>query len=342
MNILVVKDDKPGHYNQTEGIILSLKEIYPHLTVEYIEIEIRSKASRKLLRMLLNNFVTFFKKDSSLKYIKYFYKKFNLPRNKPDLILSTGGNTANLNAWLAKVYNARNILNGKLRGLREELFTKITTVIDLGYKNQIVIEVAPNTITSEQLETESKDFLETHNLNGEFYGLLVGGDGAGYIYDDKFYDELIGFVISTSETNKIKWLITTSRRTPLLIERKLKKSLEKNYAYFVEYNEKPEKVLLSFLGLSKAVFVTEESSSMISEAISARKPVYTLSLEAAHPDSNYQKILQKFLIQKWIKRIDIFRLEDFEVRLEDFETIKDDTYIKISKKIEVQLVEEVL
>ena len=28
MNILVVKDDKPGHYNQTEGLVLILKEIY--------------------------------------------------------------------------------------------------------------------------------------------------------------------------------------------------------------------------------------------------------------------------------------------------------------------------
>ncbi|WP_309498461.1 ELM1/GtrOC1 family putative glycosyltransferase [Sulfurovum sp.] len=342
MNVLVVKDDKPGHYNQTEGILLSLKEIYPHMTVEYIDVEIKSKISRKLLRVLLNHFVAFFEKDSSLKYIKYFYKKFNLPQNKPNLIISTGGNTANLNAWFAKVYNAKNILNGKLRGLGEELFTKITTVIDLGYKNQIIIDAAPNTITSERLETESKNFLETHNLNGEFYSLLLGGDGAGYLYDDHFYDELIGFVINTSENNKIKWLISTSRRTPLSIEKKLKKSLENYYAYFVAYNIKPEKVLLPFLGASKAVFVTEESSSMISEAISAQKPVYTLRPKEAKPDSNYQNILQKFLIKKRIKRIDIFGLEDFEVQLEDFETIEDDTYIKISKKIKAHLAEEAL
>lgn len=334
MNILVVKDDKPGHYNQTEGILLSLKEIYPHMTVEYIEIEIRSKASRKLLRMLLNNFVTFFKKDSSLKYIKYFYKKFNLPQNKPDLILSTGGNTANLNAWLARVYNAKNILNGKLRGLREELFTKITTVIDLGYKNQIVIDVAPNTITSEQLEVEAKNFLETHTLNGEFYSLLVGGDGAGYHYDDKFYDELICFVISTSENNKIKWLITTSRRTPLLVEEKLKQSLKNYYAYFVAYNEKPEKVLLPFLGSSKAVFVTEESSSMISEAISARKPVYTLGSSSAKPDENYQNILQKFVSQKRIQRIEIDRFDLWKLDFNKFEITQDDSYLEIAKKLQ--------
>lgn len=333
MNILIIKDDKPGHYNQTEGMLLSLQEIYPEMTVEYSEIEIRSKLSRKLLRILLNNTTTFFTNASALKFIHYFYKKFDLPKHNPDLIISTGGNTANLNAWFAKAYNAKNILNGKLRGLDEELFTNITTVIDLGYKNQIVIDVAPNTITSEKLEIESKNFLETHNLNGEFYSLLVGGNGAGYIYDDRFYEELINFVIKTSDTNKIKWLITTSRRTPLKIEEKLRERLENYCAYFVAYNKKSEKVLLPFLGLSKAVFVTEESSSMISEGISSQKPIYTLSGKDAHPDSNYQKILQKFLISKRIKRIKISQLEDFEIQLEDFEMMADDSYVEIAKKI---------
>lgn len=337
MNILVIKDDKPGHYNQTEGILLSLKEIYPHMTVEYIDIEIRSKVSRKLLRVLLNNFVTFFQKGSSLKYIKYFYKEFTLPRKKPDLIISTGGNTANLNAWFAKVYNARNILNGRLRGIREELFTKITTVLDLGYKNQIVLDVAPNTITSEKLETESHSFLKIHHLNGVFYSLLIGGNGAGYIYDDKFYEALIDFVIRVSKNDKIKWLITTSRRTPLKIEEKLRKRLEEHCAYFVAYNEKPEKVLLPFLGSSKVVFVTEESSSMISEGISSQRPIYTLSPEEAYPDSNYQKILQKFFLKKSIKRIEILQFQDFKVHLEDFNTIETDSYVEIAKRIKEYL-----
>mgnify|MGYP000668023675 CR=1 FL=1 len=35
-------------------------------------------------------------------------------------------------------YDSKNLLNGALRGLKEELFTYVTTVIDLGYKNQII------------------------------------------------------------------------------------------------------------------------------------------------------------------------------------------------------------
>ena len=308
MRVLFLKDDKPGHYNQTEGLLLYLREIFPNLEVEYIEVEIKSKFSRKILRYLLNNFSSFFEKKSRLKYISFFYKKFELPKKNPDLIISTGGNVSNINAWFAKTYSCKNILNGALRGLKEELFTYVTTVIDLGYKNQIILDVAPSLITKEKLELSANKFLEEKNLLKDtiYYCLLIGGDGAGYKYDDKFYDDLIAFVKNLSKEKNIKWLITTSRRTPEKIEEKLKNNLKDFCAYFVDYNKNPQKVMLAFLGLSEKVFVTEESSSMISEAISSGKNVFTLGNEYSNTDENYKKILEKFVKNNFIKRIYIY------------------------------------
>ena len=307
MKLLVIKDDKPGHYNQTDGLVLYLKEIYNDLEVEYIQIEIKSKLTRKILRFLLNTFSDFFQ-ENSLKYLSFFYKTFDIPKNKPDLIISTGGNTSNLNAWFAKVYKCKNILNGALRGLKEELFTNITTVIDLGYKNQIILDVAPNTITKEKLLEKSEEFLKLNNLdiNQKYYTLLIGGNGAGYKYDNKFYDDLIKFVKKVSKEKNIKWLITTSRRTPVEIENKLEDKLKGFYTYFVAYNKKEEKILLPFLGLSDVIFVTEESSSMISEAISSSKEVFTIGNEYSNTDENYKSILEKFESNN-----QIIRLKDF-------------------------------
>lgn len=307
MNILVIKDDKPGHYNQTEGLVLILKEVYSNSNIEHIDIEIKNKISRKILRFLLNRFPKLFKDIKSFRYLKYFYKKFSIPKIKPDLIISTGGNTSNLNAWLSLAYDSKNLLNGALRGLKEELFTYVTTVIDLGYKNQIILDVAPNTITKEKLLEKSIKFSKLHNLdmNQKYYSLLIGGDGAGYKYNDKFYDDLIDFVEKISKEENIKWLITTSRRTPLTGENKLEEKLKNYSSYFVSYNKKEEKVLLSFLGLSEAIFVTEESSSMISEAISSEKNVFTVGNEYSNSDENYKNILKKFESNNFIKRIDI-------------------------------------
>ena len=311
MKVLVIKDDKPGHYNQTEGLVLYLKEMSNDLEVEYIQIEIKSKLTRKILRFLLNTFPKLFTQNS-LKYLSFFYKNYSIPKNMPDLIISTGGNTSNLNAWFAKVYECKNILNGALRGLKEELFTNITTVIDLGYKNQIILDVAPNTITKEKLLEKSDEFLKLNNLNidQKYYTLLIGGDGAGYKYDNKFYDDLINFVEKVSEERNIKWLISTSRRTPTEIENKLEEMLREYYSYFVAYNKKEEKVLLPFFGLSEAIFVTEESSSMISEAISSSKKVFTIGNEYSDADENYKSILKKFELNNQIIRIKNFSLHD--------------------------------
>jgi mitochondrial fission protein ELM1 len=311
MNILVIKDDKQGHYNQTEGLVLILKEIYSNSNIEYIDIEIKNKISRKILRFLLNRFPKLFKDIKSFRYLKYFYKKFSIPKIKPDLIISTGGNTSNFNAWLALSYNSKNLLNGALRGLKEELFTYVTTVIDLGYKNQIILDVAPNTITKEKLLEKSIEFSKLHNLdmNKKYYSLLIGGDGAGYKYNDKFYDDLIDFVEKVSKEENIKWLITTSRRTPLTVENKLEEKLKDYSSYFVSYNKKEEKVLLAFFGLSEAIFVTEESSSMISEAISSGKNVFTLGSEYSNLDENYKKILDKFESNNQIIRVSNFYLQ---------------------------------
>ena len=314
MNILVIKDDKPGHYNQTEGLVLILKEIYSNSNIEYIDIEIKNKISRKILRFLLNRFPKLFKDIKSFRYLKYFYKKFSIPKIKPDLIISTGGNTSNLNAWLALAYyDSKNLLNGALRGLKEELFTYVTTVIDLGYKNQIILDVAPNTITKEKLLEKSIEFSKLHNLdmNQKYYSLLIGGDGAGYKYNDKFYDDLIDFVEKVSKEENIKWLITTSRRTPLTVENKLEEKLKNYSSYFVSYNKKEEKVLLPFFGLSEAIFVTEESSSMISEAVCTSKSVYTIGVQNSNPDKNYRTILDKFVKHNFITRI---HLETFEIK----------------------------
>ena len=315
MRVLVIKDDKPGHYNQTEGLILYLKDIFENLEIEYIEIEIKSKLKRKILRILLNTFPNLFT-ENSIKYLPFFYKKFDTPKNKPDLIISTGGNTSNLNVWFSKIYKCKNILNGALRGLKEELFTYITTVIDLGYKNQIILDVAPSVVTKEKLRIKSKEFIDLTNLdsNQKYYTLLIGGNGAGYKYDNKFYDNLINFVKKTSKKKRIKWLNTTSRRTPLDIESKLEKELKDYYSYFVAYNKKEEKILLAFLGLCTSVFVTEESSSMISEAISSSKKVYTIGNEYSKSDKNYKNILMKFEVNKQIIRLNNFDLEEKKIK----------------------------
>ena len=324
MNLLVIKDNKPGHYNQSEGIALSLQHLYNNLQVEYIEVEIKNKFMRTALKYILNYCKSFSANKKNLKYLKYFFSKFSIPKNRPDLIISTGGNTANINAWFANTYKTKNLFNGRLRGQKETLFTCITTVIPLGYKNEIVIDVAPSIITKESLENGANTFSEKHNLDKNYYTLLIGGNGAGYEYDDDFYSTLIKFVKTIAQKDNVKWLITTSRRTPINIENTLQNELNEVCSYFVAYNSKPQKVLTSFLGISKKIFVTEDSSSMISEAITSRKAVFTIYNKETK-DKNYNKILNKFEHHKKIKRIKLSEKVNLDINF----NIPNEEYINL-------------
>ena len=68
----------------------------------------------------------------------------------------------------------------------------------------------------------------------------------------------------------------------------MKKALGKTPFYI--WDSKGENPYLGFLGSADAVFVTEDSVSMISDACTTGKPVYTLSLDRRRPNK-----IEKFL-----------------------------------------------
>jgi len=90
------------------------------------------------------------------------------------------------------------------------------------------------------------------------------------------------------------------------------------------------------------VFVTEESASMVSEGVASRKPVVTLAPEYHVADKSYQKILQKFSTGKRIQRVEISKLENFEINVDDFNLLGLDSCGEISKKLKAYLSEEAL
>ncbi len=337
MNLLIIKDKRPGHYNQSIGIAESFKVFNKSVNIEFIDIEIRSKFLRKVLTWIVNNFLQFGNDMYSFKYLKLFYKEYSLPQNIPEIIISTGGDTANINVWFSRTYKTKNIFNGRLRGQKENFFNIITTLIPLGYKNELILDIAPSLISKNKIEKYAQTFKKKNSLGNRYYTLLIGGDGAGYNYNKDFYNKLISFVKRISKKEKVKWLITTSRRTPLDVEKYLKNELSNCCDYFVDYNRNSQKVLMPFLGLGEIVFVTEDSSSMISEAVSAKKPVITLYSEKTK-NKNYNLILNKFEKNRKIKRLSLNSNLDFDM---DFLFPKEDYSIILANKLKDRLQDKI-
>jgi len=330
--VLILSDSRAGHFNQSLAVAEAIKHFGP-LEEVYVEVKVK-KLWKYLLRILLNSRMgqKLFKDRPSLKMIQIFYEGYGW-EGQPDIIISAGKDTSLLNAMLALMYGSRNFFIGHPKKLDHHLFTAILTVLDLGFDNQIVLDVAPTRSYGGDLT----EFAATYGLNPqyEYYTLLIGGDGSGYRFEEEDIEKLITFVNATA--NKVKWLVTTSRRTPEAYEEKMQKEMQAEC--FIAFNKDPKKVVAGFLELSTAVFVTEESASMVSEGVAFGKPVVTLAPEYHDADENYQKILQKFSTEKRIQRIEISTLENFEIDLEGFNHPEASSVFEIALKLKAKFKE---
>jgi len=325
-NVLLLNDGKSGHFNQTKALAYALSQIQQTNT-QTINIRIK-KIAKYILRGLLNSKIGqgILSNPNSLKFLKLFY---DIDGDIPpcDTIISSGKDTSLLNAWLGLAYGCQTIYIGNPKKLNHRLFDIIFSVLDLGFENQIVLEVAPTM----PLEGDIDGFCQKYHLDKEekYYLLLIGGDGAGYHYSEDEYENLVEFVNHAPQD--IKWLVTTSRRTPKEIEKRLKQKM--NTASFIDYHTNPQKVVAGFLQLASAVFVTEESASMVNEAVSFGKPVMTLFPKKHHPDKSYQRILDRFFLKKRVQRVDISKLEYGTVECNDFQVLKHTSSMEIVEKV---------
>ena len=324
--VYVISDGRAGHYNQSLAVADALEK-GGEVEVLYVEVKVR-KFAKYLLRMLLNTRwgKYFFKRFPSSIWIDLCYSGYD-PKERPDIVVSAGKDTSLLNALLALMYGSRNLFIGYPKKLDNRLFTAVLTVLDLGFGNQILLDVAPTRAYRGDLDA----FVSKFHLDPEadHHTLLIGGDGSGYRYDEEDIDRLIAFVNGTSD--KVKWLVTTSRRTPEAFERKMEREMKA--ACFIAYHKDPQKVVAGFLALSKTVFVTQESASMVSEGIAAGKPVVTLVPKVANPEENYRKILENFSARKRLCSVDISALSSMECKTEELTPLERGSVEEISEKL---------
>jgi len=306
--IWVLSDGKPGHYNQSLAVAKALESLMP-ATVHTVPVKV-GKVGKYLLRGLLNRQWgrMLLKRFISSKAVTYFYD-VKLPEGTPDIVVSSGKDTSMLNALLGICYGAKTLYVGHPKKLDNRLFTHVLTVLDLGFDNQIVLDVAPTLPYEGDIEAFCTQY--GLDLDATYWSMLIGGDGAGYAYTSEEIDKLIAFVNATSE--RVQWLVTTSRRTPKAFEARMQAQMKT--AVFVAYNQHPQKVIGGFLALSQRVFVTEESASMVSEAVASGKPVVTLVPRSYHADDDYCRILKTFESRSHLQRQPIETLETLPTAL---------------------------
>ncbi|DAB40320.1 MAG TPA: hypothetical protein CFH81_08985 [Sulfurovum sp. UBA12169] len=311
LKILKITDSKPGHVTVSDGVIEGIRKNYAVETIE-MNVSLRIKFFSHILKFIFNN-NWFFKKILLHDWTMTFFYKYNhRPNQQIHLIVSTGGDTAFMNIWLANMLNAKNIFCSSLRGIKPEHFSLIVSTLELHLKNSITLESAPTKIGTNNISKDVIQFCEEKSINKKqkYFVLLIGGDGAGYRYTKEDYENLVKNFMKLVLKNGAKGLITTSRRTGKKNDIFLYEQFSRHndhIAHSVYFSKNPEKVVAVYLELASAIFVTEESGSMITESLFCKKPVFTLYPRRIREQKRYKLFLDDLRDKK---RIVSFAIQD--------------------------------
>ena len=290
MRVLLVTDGIPGHENQARGLCQWLSRRY-QVELQTLSVTLRFKA---LSRLLLPHF-TEVGPALARRLFNSCYGGDLPPEQAPDLVLSAGGNTSFANILLRRYYGCPNIFIGSRRRLNAESLVAHLTLEPTGDDNNIVMTVSPNLVDREQVAQAGQDFIAQQALEQPLWGLVIGGDGAGFHYTEADWLALAEWANKVALARGVRWLVSSSRRTGALGESVLRTHmLAQTIGYAIWWHSNPEKKLAAIMGASERLVVTADSMSMINEAMASGSAVTVLALPKHTANARYCNAIDGF------------------------------------------------
>ena len=292
MKVAILSDDRPGHFNQSKGVVNLISE---DIDLKYTVFS--SKLKLHFLRSPLKLYQKFLAKNLNKTNAKKIIKIFQyVDLEDFDLLISSGGNTIYHSAALSNLFKIKNIHIGSIKDINLANFeAHITTDAVLNSPNNIVTDLAPTRF--------KPDVKEKSKSNKSLF--LLGGNGAGYLYDESDWKNLINNIKDFVDTKNISPIIVTSRRTnkihESLIFNEINTISDVASVWFQKTGENAD--LNSIFRMVDAIYVSEDSATMTTEAISSGLPVFTLYPKSFNPSEKFNQQLKKYEAMKLIKRM---------------------------------------
>jgi mitochondrial fission protein ELM1 len=325
LRILIPSDGKPGHYKKAAAIAQALAAGQP-AEVSFLDVRLRLALFHDVLRQQLRRH----RRLPGPRWLSLYYRVAALP-SRPDLIISSGGKTAFVSAWLAQHYGCPNVFIGDTRGIHDEYFSRIV-VHDAAHDGdpRFLSSLIPTEINADLLHRAAADYAATREPDFQrrrHWTLLIGGDSGGYRFRQSDWEALGVAIRVLAERHAIRWLITTSRRTGRAAEDVLRRAgLAPHIDELQIYRTDPRKIYNGLLGCAEAVFCTEDSGTMLTEAAAAGKPLFAIRPRTARGTPALCDLLDFYAARGRLKRIaisDLAQLQQADVT-DGFRAERDD------------------
>ena len=337
LKVIFLADTRPGHYHLAEGVIAALQRLRP-VEVTRILVHRRWIVPTRWLRRRIN--AESFYPPRMLR-MAYRIDAESLP--KADLVVSAGGETQMPNICVTRFLAVPNIFCGSLlRGLGPENFSLVISSYDrdAGSPRHMVV-LKPSSIDPEALGRTATVPRYGPDRHPRLAGLLIGGNAGPFRYRRGEWERLLDFARGLSKAWGTRWLVSTSRRTPDFVAGRVAE-LAKNdsvIAHFIDYRTAGPGTLPDVFRKAEVIVCTEDSSTMVSEAVSARLPVVGVAPDA-HQFTDEESAYREFLVRNnWCRVLPIASLtpEIFAAALSEIEPIKENPLDALAAKLKERL-----
>ncbi len=337
LKIIFLADTRPGHYHLAQGVIAALARLRP---VEVTRVEVNRKwivPTRWLRRRIVAK--SFF--PPRMLRMAYRIDAYALP--KADLVVSAGGETHMPNICVSRFFGIPSIFCGSLlRGLGPENFSLIVSSYDrdAGSDRHMVV-LKPSAIDPDALGRPASVPRYGPERHPKLAGLLIGGNAGPFRYRRAEWEQLLAFAAEISKAWGTRWLVSTSRRTPSFVADKIADLAKDDsvVARFIDYRTAGPGTLPQIFAQAEIIVCTEDSSTMISEAVSARLPVVGVA-PRAHRFTDEEQDYRRFLVDNnWCRVLPIAALTpaSFAGALSEIEPIAENPLDALAAKLKERL-----
>jgi len=293
--VLVLNDGKAGHLNQSLAVAKEIQKARAQqkykledTRIVIVDVKYKSKTGRSLLSAC----ATFasWRCHGCMRCMKACLTDESydtLMKTYAEFIVSCGSSLAPVNVFMSKENAAKNVVimkPGIAMGLNKFNLAVIPKH-DRPPKAKNVVETtaAPNLIDPDALKNDGEKLSKRiGGVKNKAIGLFIGGSNPEFELTKDAVMPVVDNVLKFCESHDAELLVTTSRRTSKEVENILKDKLAGNprCKLLVIANEKNfDETVGGILSLSRIQVVSEESVSMISEAVTSGKKVIVFKLK---------------------------------------------------------------
>ena len=352
--IAILSDGKPGHYKQCEA----LAAVFPEMTHQYgrkglefpqetVTVRFRSKF-REILFQCLGIFIEPWI-QGRLSRLKFFFHPETQQRIEAlsaDFILSAGASLVPLNRCLARENCAKSIILMR-PGFPYSLLHYDLAVVprhDRGgipgrsFRPQLI----PSRTAPELLQEAAEKLKPSLRHPGRVkISVFLGGVTRNYQMDlaavERFFSVLGRMAPAMGD-----FVVTTSRRTPEPVCRFVRERVARDphcQMAVIGAEDGRKEVAPGMLALGGILMITEDSLSMISEAVSTGKKVLILKLGSGQLPAKHGRFAEGLVREKALV---IAAPENLEDKIRELSAVRSDSFLRREKENLRAIVEAIL